>query len=233
MVPRPCFAPVLPGQTLCCGSFPGRGGVLGSSVSWSEGAGALGRHRHFLGVPATPASPRRLPERPGEQPTFLLECDSSARCALQTHLLLHKIRRKVTVEPCPELRVWAVLPRAPGDAGGAVPLRTKAECAAILTRDPRTACMGWRLLSQGEGSALVPGGQLGDLQDYHRHRYKQGMDMGWTWGEVRLGGLMLDREEGQGGAGGDRRCDPEPWENCMVSPGTRRSRERAELQGQG
>ncbi|XP_043323031.1 putative transferase CAF17, mitochondrial isoform X2 [Cervus elaphus] len=38
--------------------------------------------------------------------------------------------------------------------------------------------MGWRLLSQGEGSALVPGGRLGDLQDYHRHRYKQGVPEG-------------------------------------------------------
>lgn len=160
----------------------GRGAGLCRSASWPEGVGALGRHRHFLGVPATPASPRRLPERPGEQPTFLLECDSSARDALQTHLLLHKIRRKVTVEPCPELRVWAVLPRAPGDAGGAVPLQKKAECAAILTRDPRTACMGWRLLSQDEGSALVPGGRLGDLQDYHRHRYQQGMDLGLDLG---------------------------------------------------
>lgn len=167
-------------------------GVGGAFIPrWSKGTGALGRHSHHgrdptaspsLGEPSTPSSPRRLPERSGEQPTFLLECDSSVVDALQRHLLLHKIRRKVTVEPCPELRVWAVLPRAPGEAGGAVPPRKTAECADILTRDPRTACMGWRLLSQDEGSALVPGGRLGDLQDYHRHRYQQGMDMGLDLG---------------------------------------------------
>ncbi|XP_057564767.1 putative transferase CAF17, mitochondrial isoform X1 [Hippopotamus amphibius kiboko] len=119
-----------------------------------------------------------LPEHSSEQPTFLLECDSSVLDVLQRHLVLHKIRRRVTVEPCPELRVWAVLPCAPEEAGRAVPLEAKAECTTILTRDPRTACMGWRLLSQDEGSALVPGGRPGDLQDYHRHRYQQGVPEG-------------------------------------------------------
>ncbi|KAM9104020.1 putative transferase CAF17, mitochondrial [Megaptera novaeangliae] len=119
-----------------------------------------------------------LPEGSHEQPTFLLECDSSVLDALQRHLVLHKIRRRVTVEPCPELRVWAVLPCAPEEAGRAVLLQEKAECTTILTRDPRTARMGWRLLSQDEGSALVPGGRLGDLQDYHRHRYQQGVPEG-------------------------------------------------------
>ena len=161
--------------------------MLCSIARWSKGAGALGRHSHRAGTrlqalpsvcPATPSSPRRLPERSSEQPTFLLECDSSVVDALQRHLLLHKIRRKVTVEPCPELRVWAVLPCAPGEAGGVGPLRKKAVCAPVLTRDPRTYRMGWRLLSQDEGSALVPGCRLGDLQDYHRHRYQQGMDLG-------------------------------------------------------
>ncbi|XP_060002581.1 putative transferase CAF17, mitochondrial isoform X3 [Lagenorhynchus albirostris] len=119
-----------------------------------------------------------LPEGSHEQPTFLLECDSSVLDALQRHLVLHKIRRKVTVEPCPELRVWAVLPCAPEEAGRAVLLQEKAKCTTILTRDPRTARMGWRLLSQDEGSALVLGGRLGDLQDYHRHRYQQGVPEG-------------------------------------------------------
>ncbi|XP_030895251.1 putative transferase CAF17, mitochondrial, partial [Leptonychotes weddellii] len=62
----------------------------------------------------------RLPEH-DEAPAFLLECDRAALGALQRHLALYKIRRKVTVEPRPELRVWAVLPRTPAEAGGAVP----------------------------------------------------------------------------------------------------------------
>ncbi|XP_019585375.2 putative transferase CAF17, mitochondrial isoform X1 [Rhinolophus sinicus] len=119
----------------------------------------------------------RVPERPDQTPAFLLECDSSVLGALQKHLALHKIRRKVTVERCPELRVWALLPLSPEEAGRTALLRGQ-ESAAILTPDPRTACMGWRLLAQDEGPALVPGGRLGDLQDYHWHRYRQGVPEG-------------------------------------------------------
>ncbi|KAM5217696.1 putative transferase CAF17, mitochondrial isoform 2-T2 [Hipposideros larvatus] len=122
----------------------------------------------------------RVPEHPDQAPAFLLECDSSVLGALQKHLTLHKIRRKVTVELCPELCVWALLPHSPGspeEAGRAVLLQEQ-EGATILTRDPRTACMGWRLLAQDEGPALVSGGRLGDLQDYHRHRYLQGVPEG-------------------------------------------------------
>lgn len=115
----------------------------------------------------------RVPQHADQEPAFLLECDSSVLDALQKHLVLHKIRRKVTVEPCPELHVWAVLSCDPEGASGATLLQEH-KSTAILTRDPRTARMGWRLLAQDKGSTLVPGGQLGDLQDYHRHRYLQG-----------------------------------------------------------
>ncbi|XP_045423017.1 putative transferase CAF17, mitochondrial isoform X1 [Lemur catta] len=119
-----------------------------------------------------------LRERAEEAAAFLLECDSSVLGALQKHLMLYKIRRKVAVEARPELRVWAVLPSAP-EARGAAPLREeKAEAAAVLTRDPRTACMGWRLLTQDEGPALVPQGRLGDSGDYHQLRYQQGVPEG-------------------------------------------------------
>lgn len=97
--------------------------------------------------------------------------------ALQKHLVLHKIRRKVSVEPCPELRVWAVLPGIPEELGGAEPL-LKHQGTTILTRDPRTTRMGWRLLTQDESPALVPRGQLADVWDYHRHRYQQGVPEG-------------------------------------------------------
>lgn len=127
--------------------------------------------------------------------------------ALQRHLALYKIRRKVTVEPRPELRVWALLPRTPEEGGGAAPLREQAEGATILTRDPRTARMGWRLLTQDEGLALVPGGRLGDLRDYHRHRYQHGMGAG------------LGRGGGQGVAG----------TRCLVGPCPGRSGVRGRL----
>uniref|UniRef100_A0A4X1UKH6 Iron-sulfur cluster assembly factor IBA57, mitochondrial n=1 Tax=Sus scrofa TaxID=9823 RepID=A0A4X1UKH6_PIG len=152
-------------------------GLLTNELPLPGPASAVARagYAHFLNVQGRTLYDvilYGLPEHSDEQPTFLLECDSSVLDALQRHLVLHRIRRKVTVEPCPELRVWAVLPCAPEEAGRSVPLQEKAQCTTILTRDPRTARMGWRLLSQDEGSALVPGGRPGDLQDYHRHRYR-------------------------------------------------------------
>ncbi|XP_045051652.2 putative transferase CAF17, mitochondrial isoform X3 [Desmodus rotundus] len=119
-----------------------------------------------------------LQEQADQVPAFLLECDSSVLGKLQEHLVLHKIRRKVAVEPHPELRVWAVLPCTPEvEASGAV-LLPEPQGATILTRDPRTACMGWRLLAQDEGPALLPRARLGDIWDYHQHRYQQGVPEG-------------------------------------------------------
>ncbi|XP_059126750.1 putative transferase CAF17, mitochondrial [Peromyscus eremicus] len=118
-----------------------------------------------------------LPESTEEAPGYLLECDSSVLGTLQKYLAIYKIRRKVAVEPCPELHVWAVLPCAP-QVPEAAPLEERVEATTILTRDPRTVRMGWRLLTQDDGPALVPRGQLGDLQDYHTHRYQQGIPEG-------------------------------------------------------
>ncbi|XP_006894100.1 PREDICTED: putative transferase CAF17, mitochondrial [Elephantulus edwardii] len=110
---------------------------------------------------------------------FFLECDISVVGTLRKHLMLYRIRRKVEVEPCPELDVWAILPSTP-EAQGSQTLQEKAEGATILVADPRTACMGWRLLTPRENSALhlVPGSCHGDLRDYHKHRYRQGIPEG-------------------------------------------------------
>ncbi|KAI6048454.1 putative transferase CAF17, mitochondrial isoform X1 [Marmota monax] len=137
-------------------------------------------YAHFLNVQGRTLYDVILYGLPGyaeEASSFFLECDSSVLGALQKHLALYKIRRKVTMEPRPELRVWAVLPNSP-QADQTAPLQERAEATAILTRDPRTACMGWRLLTQEEGPALLPRAQLGDLQDYHTHRYQQGIPEG-------------------------------------------------------
>lgn len=118
-----------------------------------------------------------LPECTEEAPGFLLECDSSVLGTLQKYLTMYKIRRKVAVEPHPELHVWAVLPCAP-QTSEAAPLEERVEATTMLIRDPRTARMGWRLLTQDGGPAVVPRGQLGDLQDYHIYRYQQGIPEG-------------------------------------------------------
>ncbi|XP_008059793.1 putative transferase CAF17, mitochondrial [Carlito syrichta] len=115
-------------------------------------------------------------EREEETPGFLLECDGSVQGELLKHLALYRIRRKVSVEPHPDLRVWSVLP-CTSEPGGTLPLQELTE-TAILTCDPRTVRMGWRLLTQDEGPVLVTRGRLGDLRDYHRYRYLQGVPEG-------------------------------------------------------
>lgn len=116
----------------------------------------------------------RLHGSTAEEPHILLECDSSVLDSIQKHLKLYKIRRKVTITPCPDLFLWAVIPgEQPGDASS---LPKSADQALLLTPDPRAEVMGWRLIAKKGAnlSEIIPGSQVGDVQDYHRHRYKQG-----------------------------------------------------------
>ncbi|XP_041264621.1 putative transferase CAF17, mitochondrial isoform X2 [Onychostruthus taczanowskii] len=116
----------------------------------------------------------RLHGSTAEEPHILLECDSSVLDSIQQHLKVYKIRRKVTIAPCPDLSLWAVLP---GDTGS---LPKCADQALLLTPDPRAEVMGWRLIAKkgANVSEIIPGSQVGDIQDYHRHRYKQGIPEG-------------------------------------------------------
>ncbi|XP_004586396.2 putative transferase CAF17, mitochondrial [Ochotona princeps] len=109
-------------------------------------------------------------------PAFLLECDRPVLSELQEHLLRYRVRRKVTVELFTELCVWAVLPSSP--EAGDVLLPKEAGTPTILTPDPRTIRMGWRLLTCDMAPSLLPGGHLGALREYHRHRYLQGIPEG-------------------------------------------------------
>ncbi|NWX64995.1 CAF17 transferase, partial [Promerops cafer] len=120
----------------------------------------------------------RLQGSTAEEPHILLECDSSVLDSIQKHLKLYKIRRKVTITPCPDLSLWAVIPgEQPGDASS---LPKCADQALLLTPDPRAEVMGWRLIiKKGANlSEIIPGSHVGDIQDYHRHRYKQGIPEG-------------------------------------------------------
>ncbi|KAM6102013.1 putative transferase CAF17, mitochondrial [Theristicus caerulescens] len=121
----------------------------------------------------------RLHESPEEEPHILLECDGGVLDAIQKHLKLYKIRRKVNIAPCLDLSLWAVVP---GERAGDVTssLAKSADQALILTPDPRTEVMGWRLITKkGANLAeIIPGSHIGNIQDYHRHRYKQGIPEG-------------------------------------------------------
>ncbi|NXI44717.1 CAF17 transferase, partial [Galbula dea] len=121
----------------------------------------------------------RLHQSPEEEPHILLECDSSVLDAVQKHLKLYKIRRKVNITPCLDLSLWAVVP---GERAGDISssLTQCADQALVLTPDPRTEVMGWRLITKKGAnlSEIIPGSHVGDIEDYHRHRYKQGIPEG-------------------------------------------------------
>ncbi|XP_009878817.1 PREDICTED: putative transferase CAF17, mitochondrial [Charadrius vociferus] len=121
----------------------------------------------------------RLHESPEEEPRILLECDSGVLDAIQKHLKLYKIRRKVNIAPCLDLSLWAVVP---GERAGDIAnsLTKCADQALVLTPDPRTEVMGWRLITKKGAnlSEIIPGSQIGNIQDYHRHRYQQGIPEG-------------------------------------------------------
>ncbi|XP_059674752.1 putative transferase CAF17, mitochondrial [Gavia stellata] len=121
----------------------------------------------------------RLHESPEEEPHILLECDSGVLDAIQKHLKLYKIRRKVNIAPCLDLSLWAVVPGEQAE-DIASSLTKCADQALILTPDPRTEVMGWRLITK-KGvnlSEIIPGSHVGNIQDYHRQRYKQGIPEG-------------------------------------------------------
>lgn len=90
---------------------------------------------------------------------------------------MYKIRRKVNISPCPELSVWAVLPRQK-NAGqeASKPELLSPDKALVWETDPRTQEMGCRLVldSQVDPLDIIASCQKGDTEEYHRHRYAIG-----------------------------------------------------------
>uniref|UniRef100_K7FYK8 Iron-sulfur cluster assembly factor IBA57, mitochondrial n=1 Tax=Pelodiscus sinensis TaxID=13735 RepID=K7FYK8_PELSI len=121
----------------------------------------------------------RLHESQEEEPNILVECDSTVLDSLQKHLKLYKIRRKVNIVPCLDLSLWAIIP---GEQSGDISsiLDKCADKTLVLTPDPRAEVMGWRLITKKKENPLeiVPGSHIGNIRDYHRHRYKQGIAEG-------------------------------------------------------
>ncbi|XP_069770974.1 putative transferase CAF17 homolog, mitochondrial [Narcine bancroftii] len=117
--------------------------------------------------------------RSQEEPTILVECDTSLLADVQNHLKIYKIRRKVDISLCPDLSVWAVL-TSERSTETSTDLEANGEKVLVCTQDPRTNVMGWRLVLSKIDTPLdvVPESCLGDIKDYHRHRFKLGIAEG-------------------------------------------------------
>ncbi|XP_058499212.1 putative transferase CAF17 homolog, mitochondrial [Solea solea] len=114
-------------------------------------------------------------------PGVFLECDAAVEDLILRHMKVYKIRRNVSINPCPELSVWAVLPpqKTPGQAVSK-PQLSSPEKALVWEADPRIQEMGWRLVmdSHMDPSVIISSCQKGDTEDYHRHRYAIGLPEG-------------------------------------------------------
>lgn len=110
-----------------------------------------------------------------------LECDCTVKDSILRHLKIYKIRRKVNIVPCPELSVWAVLPKEP-NAGqeASKPELSSPDKALVWETDPRTQEMGWRLVldNQSDPLDIIASCEKGDTEEYHRHRYAIGLPEG-------------------------------------------------------
>lgn len=107
-----------------------------------------------------------------------LECDATIKDSMLRHLKVYKIRRKVNINLCPELSVWAVFQKQKkkGQEKRSKPELSSPEKALVLEADPRTQEMGWRLVSDSQVDPvdIIASCQRGDAEDYHRHRYAIG-----------------------------------------------------------
>ncbi|KAG9355813.1 hypothetical protein JZ751_000655 [Albula glossodonta] len=119
-------------------------------------------------------------QREGEE-SLLIEVDSTMQDAVQRHLKIYKIRRKVTISPCLDLSLWAVLPQdREGAAGHDCPNLTAPEKVLVWEADPRAKAMGWRLVADKQVNPLelIEDCQQGETEGYQRHRYGIGLPEG-------------------------------------------------------
>ncbi|XP_061835281.1 putative transferase CAF17 homolog, mitochondrial [Nerophis lumbriciformis] len=110
----------------------------------------------------------------------LLECDSTMKDSLLRHLKMYKTRRKIDINLCPDLFVWAVLPLQKSLQHFSRPELSSPEKAVVWQMDPRTPHMGWRLVlgNQVDPCDVIALCEKGEIEDYHRHRYAIGLPEG-------------------------------------------------------
>lgn len=97
--------------------------------------------------------------------------------SLLKHLKIYKLRRKIDINHCPELSVWAVFPTQRHTGHDDLkPELSSPDKALAWDSDPRTQEMGWRLVinSQVDPLDVVASCRKGETEDYHKHRYSIG-----------------------------------------------------------
>ncbi|KAM9349358.1 putative transferase CAF17 homolog, mitochondrial [Symphorus nematophorus] len=158
-------------------------GIITNDMGLLEEPGLTAMYSHMLNVQGRTLYDimlYSLKEAAAGQGVFL-ECDSTIKDSLLRHLKVYKLRRKVNINPCPELSVWAVLPNQKSAGENASkPELCSPDKALVWETDPRTQEMGWRLVldNQVNPSDIITSCQKGDTEEYHRHRYAIGLPEG-------------------------------------------------------
>ncbi|XP_068427026.1 putative transferase CAF17 homolog, mitochondrial [Clinocottus analis] len=158
-------------------------GIITNDVGLLEEPGLTALYSHMLNVQGRTLYDIMLysPKEADAGQRVFLECDSTIKDSVLKHLKMYKLRRKVIINPCPELSVWAVLSKQK-NAGqeASKPELSYPDKALVWDTDPRTREMGWRLVldSQIDPLDVVASCQKGDSGEYHRHRYTIGLPEG-------------------------------------------------------
>uniref|UniRef100_A0A3Q3X1A2 Iron-sulfur cluster assembly factor IBA57, mitochondrial n=1 Tax=Mola mola TaxID=94237 RepID=A0A3Q3X1A2_MOLML len=158
-------------------------GIITNDMDLLEEPGRAAMYSHMLSVQGRTLYDimlYRLKEPDAEHGVFI-ECDYTIKDSILRHLKVYKIRRKVNINPCPQLSVWAVLPKQKNTGQGASkPELSSPDNALVWETDPRTQEMGWRLVSDSQVDPVdvIALCQKGDTEEYHRHRYSIGLPEG-------------------------------------------------------
>ncbi|XP_056912299.1 putative transferase CAF17 homolog, mitochondrial isoform X2 [Takifugu flavidus] len=156
-------------------------GLITNDVGLLEEPEPKAMYAHMLNVQGRTLYDIILYRESDAGPSVFIECDSTVKDALLRHFKIYKLRRKVNINPCAELSVWAVLPKQKmtGQVASKPELSTP-DKALFLEADPRANEMGWRLVldNQVDPLDILTSCQKGDTEEYHRHRYAIGLPEG-------------------------------------------------------
>ena len=100
------------------------------------------------------------------QEDFLIECDSRCATPLLKHLLMFRVRRKVSAVIEEQLKIWTLFEEPP---------QTLLESSVtVISPDPRTKELGWRVISDSTPSNI----HILDEDKYTILRFKLGIGEG-------------------------------------------------------